>query len=36
MEGNKKSYKAMRFFFTFFSLHMFRLLYSKLFRVQAF
>ena len=35
-EANPRSYRIMRFFFTFFSLHMFRLIYSKLFMIEAF
>lgn len=35
-EQNGKSYKVMRIFFTFFSMHMFRLLYSKLFNITMF
>ena len=34
--ANKKAYKVMRIFFTFFSLHMFRLIYSKLFNIETF
>ena len=32
-EKNSKSYKVMRIFFTFISLHMFRMLYCKIFKV---
>ena len=35
-EKNRKSYRVQRFFFTFLSLHFFRLIYSKIFNVQAF
>ena len=35
-EKNGKSYKVMRIFFTFISLHLFRLQYCKIFKLQAF
>ena len=35
-EANPKAYKVMRVFFTFFSLHLFRLVYSKLFNIEMF
>lgn len=35
-EANGKAYKIMRIFFTFFSLHLFRLQYCKIFKISAF
>ena len=35
-EKNLKTYRIYRFLFTFLSLHFFRIMYSKLFKVEAF
>ena len=35
-EHNSKSYRVQRIFFTFFSLHLFRLMYCKMFKIESF